>query len=145
MRTSIPGSPSPTASPLSHPNHGRAQLWMRSVCSPLSAGCVWSSDVKADHLSRHIVEHPRHLKRSTEWSLDQGIATVLFDLWVVPMVDLFATRLNNKVETLYSLLPDAVALPGNPLQMDWSQCLLYMYPPQPLLSLALHKMIREEA
>ncbi len=118
---------------------------MVSDLKHFSDGSPYFNSVKADHLSRHIVEHPRHLKRSTEWSLDQGIATVLFDLWVVPMVDLFATRLNNKVETLYSLLPDAVALPGNPLQMDWSQCLLYMYPPQPLLSLALHKMIREEA
>ncbi len=60
---------------------------------------------------------------------DQGIANLLFDLWGVPMADLFTTRLNNKVEAFHNRLPDPLALRGNPLQVDWSQGLLYMYPP----------------
>ncbi len=52
---------------------------------------------------------------------------------------------NNKVEEFFSHLPDPLALQGNSLQADWSKGLLNMYPPLPLLSLALHKMIREEA
>ncbi len=49
--------------------------------------------------------------------------------------------LKNKVEDL-SGLPDPFVLLGNPLQVDWSQGFLYMYPPPaPLLSLAFHKVI----
>ncbi len=59
------------------------------------------------------------------------------------MVDLFATRLNNKVEALYSHLPDPLALQGNPLQVDVSGSSVHVSP-LPLLSLALHKVIREE-
>ncbi len=61
------------------------------------------------------------------------------------MVDLFTTQLNNKVEAFFSHLPDPLALQGNSLQADWSKGLLYMHPQVPLLSLALHKVIREEA
>ena len=45
------------------------------------------------------------------------------------MADLFATRLDNKVEAFYYRLPDPLALRENPLQVDWSQGLLYMCPP----------------
>ncbi len=51
--------------------------------------------------------------------------------WAVPIADLFTTRLNTKVEVFYSHLPDSLALPRNPLQVDWSQDLLYMSPLSP--------------
>ncbi len=96
------------------------------------------NNMEADHLSHLLVENLLHLARSTEWSLDPGIASLLFTLWGIPMVDLFATRLNTKVEAYYPHPPDSLTLPDNPLQVDWSQYLLYMYPNMPLLSLALH-------
>ncbi len=49
------------------------------------------------------------------------------------------------VEAFFSRLADNLALQGNSLQADWSKGLLYMHPPLPLLSLALHKVIRVEA
>ena len=95
--------------------------------------------------SRFRIENPRRLERSTEWSLDHRVTNLLFAIWGQPTVDLFTTRLNNKVEAFFSRLPDPLALQGNSLQSDWSKGLLYMYPQLPLLSLALHKVIREEA
>ena len=85
------------------------------------------------------------MEHSTEWSLDHRVTNLLFDIWGLPTVELFTTRLNNKVEAFFSRLPDPLALQGNSLQADWSIGLLYMYPPMPLLSLALHKVIRWEA
>ncbi len=73
------------------------------------------------------------------------MTTLLFDICGLPRVDLFATWLNQKVETFCSRLPDSLALLGNPLQVDWSKGLLYMNLLLLLLSLALHKVIREEA
>ncbi len=94
---------------------------------------------------RHRVENPRRIEQSTEWSLDPRIAHQLFVMWGIPTVDLFATRLNRKVEAFYSRLPDPLALPGDPLVADWSRGLLYLYPPLALLARALHKIVCKEA
>ncbi len=66
-----------------------------------------------------------------QWSLDCRVNNLLFDIWGLPTVDLFTTRLNNKVETFFSRLPGPLALQGNPLHVAWSEGLLYMYPPLP--------------
>ncbi len=81
----------------------------------------------------------------TDWSLDHRVTNLLFDIWGQPVVDLFATWLNNKVEAFFSRLSDHLALQGKSQQVEWLKDLLYMYPPVPLLSLSLHKVIREEA
>ncbi len=121
-------------------------LWCLSLRITLSAVHISGLDnVEADCLSRFWIENPRHLEGSTEWSLDHRVTNLLFDIWGLPTVDLFTIRRDNKVEAFFSHLPDPLALQGNFLQADWSKGLLYMYPRVPLLSLALHKVIREEA
>ena len=113
-------------------------------------GC---DNVEADHFSHHNGDYSLPAAVHRMFS-EPGDSTLLLDLWGIPIlntfnpihiVDLFTTMLNNKVEALYSRLSDPLALQGNPLQVDWSQGLLYMYRPPPLLSLALHKVIREKA
>ncbi len=121
-------------------------LWCLSMRITLSAVHISGQDnVEADRLSRFRIENPHRLERSTKWSFDRRVTNLLFDIWGLPTVDLFASRLNNKVEAFFSCLPDPLALQGNTLQADWPKGLLYMYPPVPLLSFALHKVIREEA
>ena len=80
------------------------------------SGC---DNVEVDHLlfSSRESSSPGALHRI--WSLDSGIANLLFGLWGVLMVDLFATGL-NKVEAFYSRIPDSLTLKGTPLQVDWS-------------------------
>ncbi len=83
------------------------------------------------------------------------IAHQLFGMWGTPTVDLFATRLNRKVEAFYSRLPDPLARPVDPLVADWSRELLYIYSPPPspphpptpvaVVIRALRKIVREEA
>ncbi len=62
-----------------------------------------------------------------------------------PIVDLFATAANAKVPAFYSRTAEPSACRGDSFRADWSRGLLYMYPPIPLLHLALHKIRREEA
>ncbi len=120
--------------------------WCLSMRIKLSAVHISGQDnVEADRLSRFRIENSRRFERSTEWSLNRRVTNLLFNIWGQPTVDLFATRLNNKVEAFFSRLPDPLVLQGNSLQADWSKGLLYMYTPVLLLSLALHKVIREEA
>ncbi len=60
------------------------------------------------------------------------------------MVDLFATRVNNKVEAFLFLHPRPSRLAWQPHADGLvSRSPLHVPPPLPLLSLALHKVIRE--
>ena len=85
------------------------------------------------------------LDSSVEWSLDQRLANLLFQVWGSPVADLFATAANAKVPVFYSWTAKPSVCRGGAFQADWSRGLLYMYPPIPLLHLALHKIRREEA
>ncbi len=106
--------------------------WCLSMRITLSAVHISGQDnVEVDRLSQVWIENPRRLERSTKCSLDRRVTNLLFDIWGLPTVDLFATRLNNKVEAFFSRLPDPLALQGNSLQADWSKGLLYMYLPCP--------------
>ncbi len=106
-------------------------LWCLSLRITLSAVHISGQDnVEADRLSRFRIENPRRLERSTKWSLDRRVTNQFFDIWDLLTVDLFTTQLNNKVEALFSRLPDHLSLHGNSLQADWSKGLLYMYPPR---------------
>ncbi len=80
-----------------------------------------------------------------EWSLDQELAKLLFWMWGSPVADLFATAANAKVPVFYSRTVEPSACCGDAFQADWSRGPFYMYPPIPLLHLALHKIRREEA
>ena len=99
--------------------------WRQLSQFTLSAVHILGCDnVEVDHLSRSRETIPwsalditQCLEHSTEWSLDTRITTHLFDVWGSPTVDLF-TRLSHMVEVFYSRLPDSIALPGNPLQVD---------------------------
>ncbi len=91
------------------------------------------------------VEGLEKLEGSVEWSLDQGVANLLFRAWGSPWADLFTTSANAKAPVSYSRISEPAACRGDALQADWSKGLLYMYPPIPLLHLSLHKIRREEA
>ncbi len=80
-----------------------------------------------------------------EWSVDQETAILLFQVWGSPAADLFATAANAKLPVFYSRIAEPSVCRGDAFQADWSRDLLYMYPPIPLLHLALHKIRREEA
>ncbi len=62
-----------------------------------------------------------------------------------PPVDLFATSDNAKLPVFHSRSAEPSVCRGDALQADWSKDLLYLFPPIPLLHLALHKIRREEA
>ena len=119
--------------------------WCQPFRITLSAVHISGSDnVEADRLSRDQIPTSRCLEHSTEWSLDIRVTNQLFDLWAVPTVDLlFATRLNSRVVEFYSCLQDH---PGSARQSPSGGLVQgSTVPLLPLLSLSLHKVIREEA
>ncbi len=90
--------------------------------------------------------HLHSLECPTEWSLDHRVTSLLFDIWGLPTVDLFVTRL-KKVE--FSLLASQTPWSCKAIPGKWIgrrvYCTCIPHCPSPSLSLSLHNVIREKA
>ena len=71
-----------------------------------------SLNVIADQLSRQEQTLP------TEWSLHPLVVQDLFKRWGHPLVDLFATRYNNKCQVFVSPAPDPLAWQVDAFTLD---------------------------
>ena len=72
------------------------------------------TNVLADQLYRGLTP------TQTEWSLHPTVAAQCIQTWEPPSVDLFASRLNNKLPLYVSLVPDSKAMAQDALSLDWS-------------------------
>jgi hypothetical protein len=90
----------------------------------------------ADSLSRQ-----RKFK-DTEWQIAQDMTTVLFELWPLPTIDLFATSQNAKCKAFITRVPDKHAIGWDALQMNWDNLDTYAFPPFPLIMKVLQKVKR---
>lgn len=80
----------------------------------------------------------------TEWSLDQKVVSQIFQKWDSPHIDLFATRLNKKLQVFVSPVPDPLAHAVDALTLDWKGLWAYAFPPFPLILPSLRKIQSEE-
>ena len=94
-------------------------------------------NVRADRLSR------RNQVIGTEWSLHHSVVQAIWGLWGRPLIDLFATRENNKLPTFVSPYPDEMAFATDALSLSWNGLWAYAYPPTPLLPRVLAKVRSE--
>ena len=113
-------------------------LWAQSKDWTLSAcHLAGSRNVLADMLSRPNNVIP------TEWTLSLRCLQRVWDTWHQPMIDLFATKLNNRLPLYVSPLPDSRALETDALSLDWSGMDAYAFPPTGLLQKVLFKARQE--
>jgi len=80
---------------------------------------------------------------ATEWSLNPRITEALWELWDRPLVDLFATRYNNKLPTFVSPIPDERALDTDAMNISWVGLWAYAFPPTALLNKVMDKFRKE--
>jgi len=92
-------------------------------------------NVIADQLSRKGQILP------TEWSLHKDVVQWLFLRWGTPIVDLFATRYNNKCPVFVSPAPDPLAWEVDALTLDLEGLNAYAYPPQQILLKFLQRFL----
>ena len=91
-------------------------------------------NVLADQLSRNEA-------LSTEWSLTHRDFKHILKLNPKVQVDLFATSLNNKLESFVSPCPDQLATAVDALTTNWEKWKhLYLFPPSPMISRVLSKL-----
>jgi hypothetical protein len=64
-----------------------------------------------------------------EWELNSEVLQSIFDLWGIPEIDLFASRVNHKVPVYVSWKPDPNACHIDAFSMSWSSKYTYAFPP----------------
>ena len=100
--------------------------------------CPGVENIEADAASRIFNDQ-------TEWTLyDEGFQTIC-DRFGNPSIDLFASRLNNKVDRYCSWEPDPGAMYVDALMLDWSGEKFYAFPPFAIVHLVLQKIINDQA
>ena len=87
-------------------------------------GCL---NVIADSLSR------RDKIIQTEWSLHPKLFLMICQIWHRPMVDVFATKMNNKLPLYVSPVPDPNAMAIDALNISWQALDSYAYCPTALI------------
>ena len=104
------------------------QVWLSAVHTP------GAENTEADSLSRN-------LNPNLEWSLtDRAFTRILEVFSFIPSVDLFASRLNHKLETYVSWKPDPFATFIDAFTIDWGPHSFYAFPPFCLVSKCLQKI-----
>ena len=94
-------------------------------------------NVEADEASRKFNDR-------TEWELHGDTFEALCERFGRPDIDLFASRLNNKLESYVSWKPDPYARYIDAFTVDWTPTYNYLFPPFRLISSFAQKILREE-
>ena len=92
------------------------------------------SNILADRLSR--LSKPI----STEWCLDQAVCNLILSVTGYPNIDLFATRLNNRLPVYVSPIPDNIALAIDALSRNLDRIHAYTFPPFALIPAIISKI-----
>ena len=79
----------------------------------------------------------------TKWSLNRSVVQGIWALLGRPLIDLFATRDNNKLPTFASLYPEEMAYAIDALSILWDGMWAYAYPPTLLLPQVLQRVSTE--
>ena len=112
-------------------------VWCQSHNIRLRAAHVAGVDNKlADMLSRQRVLHG-------EWMLHRTVVQTIFKQLERPLIDLFASKLNNQLPTFCSWTPQGGELTVDSLSISWKNLSAYAFPPIPLITRVLRK-VRED-
>lgn len=77
-----------------------------------------------------------------EWRLNPEVVRMIWGRFGVAQVDLFASRSTTHCLQWFSLSEPDSPLGQDALAHPWPDCLLYAFPPLPLLMLTLHRVIQ---
>ena len=81
-----------------------------------------------------------HQVLATEWTLQQAVFRRLLSHFPTMDIDLFATRLNNKLPRFVSPFPDRLAVDSDALTIEWDGLQAYAFPPFAIIPEVLHKV-----
>lgn len=105
--------------------------------------------ISAAHLPGKINQEADTLSRSfnddLEWSLCENIFLKILNTYPLLRIDLFASRLNKKLDNYISLRPEPTARAVDAFTLSWSKDLNYIFPPFSLMGKILQKIVQDSA
>ena len=122
-------------------NRAVRQLWLWCIEHNIWVSAVHipgTENIEADRQSRIFDEH-------TEWSLEDTTFNQICKTFFTPSIDLFASRLNHKVDSYVSWHPDPGALAVDAFSQNWANHLFYAFPPFSLITRVLQKVREDHA
>ena len=91
-------------------------------------------------------EGSRVFNDTTEWNINDSIFQEICKKYGTPTIDLFASRLNFKVQRYCAWEPDPGAVYIDGFMYDWGQeKLCYAFPPFSVIHMVIQKLIQDEA
>lgn len=109
------------------------QMAIKNEITLNAAHIIGSQNTLADNLSRVMI-------RPTEWTLNNTVTQKIFQILGTPMVDLFASEENRKVEIFCSWIPSPLAWAVDALSVPWQNLDAYAFPPIALIPKVLQHM-----
>lgn len=87
----------------------------------------------------------RNFNENTEWELNQNIFEEIINTFYTPDVDLFASRINKKLDKYVSWRPDPHAMAVDAFSLSWGKEKFYMFPPFSIISKVECKIRQDKA
>ena len=109
------------------------QLAIKNNVTIKAAHIIGRLNVLADSLSRVKV-------LPTEWTLNDSVTLRLFQVLGTPMIDLFPSEANHKVDLFCSWIPSQKAWRIDALSVPWQNMNAYAFPPMVLIPKVLQHM-----
>ena len=107
---------------------------------------VWLSIAHIPGLENELADYKsRHFADNLEWSLKPEIFSRIVKVFGKPEIDLFATRLNCKVDCFVSWKPDPQAFAVDAFSLSWTDKFFYAFPPFSCVGRVLQKILQEGA
>ena len=123
-------------------NEVTRQIWDFALQNDLwfsAAFCPGVENTEADSASRLFDDH-------TEWALKRDIFDYITQEMGCPTIDLFASRLNKKVENYCAWQPDPAAIYIDAFMYHWGgEQFVYAFPPFSVIHMVVQKIIQDEA
>ena len=94
-------------------------------------------NVLADEASRQFFD-------AAEWSIPEKIFRSLVNNHGMPEIDLFASRLNYKIDTYVSWFPDPESTYIDAMKIKWSGRFIYAFPPFSMIWPVLNKILEDK-
>ena len=120
-----------------------------SLCAQARSLLIWCRDQRITITVRHVAGKNnvladslsrKHTALPAEWCLNQTVVHQIFLALGQTMVDLFATRLNNRLPLYVAPNVDHSAWAVDALTLDWNGLEAYAFPPFILLPKVLQKI-----
>ena len=112
------------------------ELWQLAIDNNIelkAAHIAGRLNVLPDQLSRVVI-------RPTEWTLNDTILSKIFQIWGKPMIDLFASFQNKKMDLFCSWEHHQAAYAVDAFSITWNRMFAYAFPPLCLVPKVLEHM-----